>query len=837
MPYEVLYALEDALRIRRQYHAWYSNQFSQDFSEDNKDIKQSNEAHQAFIDVLQCIHDLFAPTKTSAEQAQPSKPSEEKILEITNLFAKLEAEAEAEAEEDAYAPMVNVSSESEPAAKPLVVKKTKIFDEDKIMELYCLYDDANKIRDYLRQKWAEYASRKIDIKSVALTTQAALELFSEIEKSFEEKYGIILADKPDAVFAKYRDIFSHLAIGEPQFSTCTKESWESKTESEKEDAKLQAQSLGEDRWRRAVESEWQPSEELSTWVMRPAHYALYKMLHKGDDWVLKQACRTTADRAGDLDSLVHDERLESALVFATREVLETFIDVYAGIVFVKHNLGAFIGPYDIITCLWLDLYDSSIRMTLSMQILHDIRTAMAEHGQRDILAQASEDYKRLGPDVALFSKFLGKGIGQASVESQFLKDKVEKEESWLQGRVPGCIEQPGKARQKWSQRMSELPLLMNPVLAGIVLFDLSFQRYRGHIKVVNGKWFLIPCAHLVNWLTVTDRDTKADFQNVWPDLHTALGMIGPRPVWVGSGQPEDARTCRNRMFLAWGLPLMEFYRRMISGDIPKAEELFNRIKNNRDSEPRLSAEQLEGLLSGRSDPNDIFKELKRNKRITPTLTIDTSQSTPLLNAVWENLAAATLVNAQQIHIRDAVSASTAANRPGTSAAKASGSKRRSREEPGMMSYLDAFSRAVQAEMPRLLFPYEDLSTQCCGLSCALFGAARDAFSLSADIWGCDTLKDLEGMTKMLNQEKLGSGAQSVSSLLALAVMFGGRTTSRPVEPLMLRFIEDQWDEEENIPARNVLTEKFVEKCKAFGFAIPDCATEALSSGEPARHST
>lgn len=835
MPYEVLYALEDALKIRRQYHAWYSNQFSQGFSEGNKEIKQSNEAHQAFIDVLQCIHDLFAPTKTSDEQVQPSKSSEGKMLEFTNLFAKLEAEAVAE--EEVCVPVTNVSSNSEPAVKPRMVRKTKMFDEDKVMELYCLYDDANKIRDYLRQKWAEYASRKIDIKSAALTTQAALEMFSEIEESFEEKYGIILADKPDAVFAKYRDIYSYLAIGEPQFSTYTKESWESKTESEKEDAKLQAQSLGEDRWRRAVESEWQPSEELSTWVMRPAQSALYKMLHKGDDWVLKQACRTTADRAGDLDSLVHDERLESALVNATREVLETFIDVYAGIVFVKHNLGAFIGPYDIITSLWLDLYDSSIRMTLSMQILHDIRTAMAEHGQQDILAQASEDYKRLGPEVSLFSKLLGGGVGQASVEYQFLKDKVEKVESWLQGRVPGYIKQPGKARQKWSQRMSELPLLMNPVLAGIVLFDLSFHRYRGRIKVVNGEWFLIPSAHLVNWLTVTDRDAKADFQNVWPDFHTALGMIGPRPVWVGSGQPEDARTCRNRMFLAWGLPLMEFYRRMISGDVPKAEELFNRIKNNRDSQPKLSAKHFEALLRGTTDPSDILKELKPNKRITPPLTIDTSQSTPLLNSVRQNLTADILVKTQQIHIRDAVSASNAANRPSTSAANASGSKRRSREEPDMMSYLDAFSRAAQAEMPRLLFPYEDLSLQCCGLSCALFGAARDAFSLSADIWGCDTLKDLEGMTGMLKPEKLGSGAQSVSSLLALAVMFGGRTTPRPVEPLMLRFIEDQWDQEENIPARNTLTERFVEKCKAFGFAIPDCATEALSSGEPVRHST
>lgn len=826
MPYEVLYALEDALRIRRQYHAWYSNQFSQGFSEDNKDMKQSNEAHQAFIDVLQCIHDLFAPTKTSAEQAQPSKPSEEKILEITNLFAKLEAEAVTE--EEACVPVVNVSSDSEPVFKPLVVRKTKIFEEDKIMELYCLYDDANKIRDYLRQKWAEYASRKIDIKSAALTTQAALEMFSETEECFDEKYGKFLADQPDIAFVKYLDIDSHLAIGEPLFSTCTKESWESKTAAEKEDAKLRVQALNENRKRRAMESGWESSEDLDNWVMRPAHHAIHKIIHKEDDWVLKQACRTTAARAGDLDSLADDKRLKPALVIATREFLETFIDVYAGIVFVKHNRGAFIGPYDIVTFLWSRPYDCSIRMILSMQILHDIRTARTELGQLDILTQASEDYKRLGADVALFSKFLGEGPGQASVEAEFLKEQIEKEQSWLEGRIPGHIKEPGKKRQKQSKRISELPLLMNPVLAGMVLFDLSYQRYRGRMSAVNEKWFLIPCAHLVNWLTVTDRKTKADFQKVWPDLHTALGMIGPRSIWVGSGQPEDSRTCRNRMFLAWGLPLVEFYRRMTGGDVPKAEELLNRIKNNRDSKPKLSEKQFEALLCGKTKPIDLLKEMKPNQRTNPTLMLGTSQSTPLLDAVYENLQAAVLVHAEQSHIRNAVSTSTAT--------KAPGSKRRIREESDMMSYLDAFSRAAQAEMPRLLFRYEDLSDQCCSLSCKLFGIARSTLSLSADIWACDTLKELEGMTVM-DPEKLGSGAKSVSSLLALAVMFGGRTNPRPVEPLMLRFIENQWDKEGVFPPRNTLTKRFVENCKALGFAVPDCATEALSSEEPAEHST
>lgn len=99
--------------------------------------------------------------KTSDDQVQPSTPSEEKIIEITNLFANLEAETVVEGE--VGAPISSSSSGSQQTIKPQVARKPQMFIEDKLLKLYCLYNDANKIRDYLRTKWSEYASRKIDI--------------------------------------------------------------------------------------------------------------------------------------------------------------------------------------------------------------------------------------------------------------------------------------------------------------------------------------------------------------------------------------------------------------------------------------------------------------------------------------------------------------------------------------------------------------------------------------------------------------------------------------------------------------------------------------------------
>ena len=136
-------------------------------------------------------------------------------------------------------------------------------------------------------------------------------------------------------------------------------------------------------------------------------------------------------------------------------------------------------------------------------------------------------------------------------------------------------------------------------------------------------------------------------------------------------------------------------------------------------------------------------------------------------------------------------------------------------------------------MPRLLFPYDELLVQCCSLSPALFRTAHRKVYLSA---GIRALAGLEDMT-MLNADRLGSGAQSMCSLLTLATMFGDRTGNRPVEHPMLRFIEEKWEKQSGVPPRNRLTERFVEKCKALGFVVPECATEAVSSGEPAGQST
>lgn len=827
MPYEVLHSLEDALKIRRQYHAWYSNQISQDsFEEANKGIKQSNDSHQAFIDVLQYIHDLFAPGTIQSAHLISSGASDEKTAELTNLFANLEIEDIAEMEDyDQAVNTINQSSDPPPAVKPWASKKAQALTEDKFLELYCLFDDANKIREYLRQKWAEYHSRKIDIISAAITTQEALELFAEIEESYDLKYG--RAERRQGVsLPRFFDLFNHLSDKYKEDRTRTEKIAERTTKSGKAAAKLQVQSLDEE------QEGWAPSDELEDWVFKSANYALLSLYTQPDDWIFKQACRTTAERSRDLDDALNVMELDYDLHIAARGLLDTFVDIYAGMVFLRKNPTAFVTPKDIATTMFTDNYDLSIRKVLTMHVLYDIRTAKSEPGQLDIPTQVSEDYKKLGGDANLFSRYLHGAVQQLPDDYKWLRGMVDKERRWLKGRVPGNVDLPNRQRKKGLQKMSELPLKTNPVLAGMVLFHLSYNCYLDSVSSVNQKWFLVPLAHIINWLTVAYGEATGDFQKIWPDLHAALGMIGPRPVWKGSGPPEDLRTCRNRMLLLWGLPLKEFYQRMAIGDIPTAEELFRRIKNN-ETAGMMVADQGRGVMLRGRDRSD-----EPDRRVNALLRIEANQSMPLLDAVRENLYSHELMKAQQNHIRKTVLASIAVD-GSADTMRGSPSKQKRRQEVDMLTYIDAFSRVAQAEIPRLIFPLNDVSEECCGVAGMLFGGVIEKVIVPSDMWKCAAMSpfrpaiDGEEIMARVREQKFGDGAQSMCSLLALITMFGDRAGgwgNVRLERLMLDLLEKERKDTSGY-FNDRATKAFVEKCKEFGFAVPECATEALASAQ------
>lgn len=92
--------------------------------------------------------------------------------------------------------------------------------------------------------------------------------------------------------------------------------------------------------------------------------------------------------------------------------------------------------------------------------------------------------------------------------------------------IPGHVDLPNRQRKKGLQKLSELLAKTKPVLAGMVLFHLSYNCYLNRLSSVNKKWVLVPLAHIINWLIVADGKATADFQN----------SRGSRKLWTRLAQ-------------------------------------------------------------------------------------------------------------------------------------------------------------------------------------------------------------------------------------------------------------------------------------------------------------
>lgn len=193
------------------------------------------------------------------------------------------------------------------------------------------------------------------------------------------------------------------------------------------------------------------------------------------------------------------------------------------------------------------------------------------------------------------------------------------------------------------------------------------------------------------------------------------------------------------------------------------------------------------------------------------------------------------MKAQQSHNRKIVLASTSLEGCADTT-RSSPSKQKRRQEVDMLTYIDAFSRVAQEEIPRMMFPLDDVSDGCCGIASMLLCGVIERVIVPSDMWKCDAMGQFRPGTESekmarFREQKFGDGAQSMCSLLALIAMFaervGGWGNVR-LERFMLELLE----KERNSGSFDDRAAKgFVKKCKEFGFGVPECATEALAFGQ------
>lgn len=118
------------------------------------------------------------------------KAASEPDFELNNRFASLVVE------EPTLGRMISneakatkLPSPPSSAAEKGTAYTLKNNDEEKYLAIFCLYEDLNRLRQQICSMWTRYRFGELDLVSVSLATNVALELGTHIETEFLESYA------------------------------------------------------------------------------------------------------------------------------------------------------------------------------------------------------------------------------------------------------------------------------------------------------------------------------------------------------------------------------------------------------------------------------------------------------------------------------------------------------------------------------------------------------------------------------------------------------------------------------------------------------------------------
>ncbi|MCJ1231126.1 hypothetical protein MMC12_007802 [Toensbergia leucococca] len=191
--------LRSIIASRKRCAKWYENQVA------NEPLfKGNNHTHMHFIRVLEQVFEILYPSGYSEAEKQSGndnrtplgggigdgKDNKKNISRKPgNIFETLDIE-----EPGASGPDVDVGSEDagvDNTAMPTPIKHqtTDVYEvepseEDTVFAIYCLLDELDSIRKFLREVWSQYRSHDISLMNASVTTNTAIELVRRTGEEF-----------------------------------------------------------------------------------------------------------------------------------------------------------------------------------------------------------------------------------------------------------------------------------------------------------------------------------------------------------------------------------------------------------------------------------------------------------------------------------------------------------------------------------------------------------------------------------------------------------------------------------------------------------------------------
>ncbi|RFU35972.1 hypothetical protein B7463_g368, partial [Scytalidium lignicola] len=554
IPTGIVQTLRDVIAKRRQSSRFFSKQSERDADES---LKRSNEGHQHIIkileNVLRIFEDKLKSRGSSAPKEQDARGMRNTEVQMSNIFALLEINEPAiqdptvqdEDENEEETDVASISSKTSSRSRGKKGKKAKsrakkaqtttrqpepeleeieyymeFDDEDIFFLLYCFFEDFNEIRDYLLERWCDYADGILSLSTVALITNTAFDIFQHEER-------VLLSTLPRNSKLRNFGAIAHMLFIECGLLHVDYDS----TPEDKEEANNYFQ-------------------EEANWVCLPVFWFLTNWLEHappGKVPIIPPDIRDPIDAPYGYTPVEIARRKD--------EVLREFIAEMAILKAMKRNPSFDIPAEDELTkglIKFLQQRQISIWLVLACQVYVDIRYVLEEKVVRpheELLAttkrvkETLEEYIEFSKDYERPAKTIKTVIGEIEcwVDEDFPQEarvNVHRPHGIMEDELETfCIQK------------------RHPIHCGLMVLRYNLSMEEIGLRMVNSWGAIMAVAHIYNMI----RQEIPEKGLIWEDMDALISINTPENLFVG-GLPKEPVAYLQHYGLATGIKAEMFAR-------------------------------------------------------------------------------------------------------------------------------------------------------------------------------------------------------------------------------------------------------------------------------------
>jgi len=561
IPLKILKTFKSCITARGTTNKWYETKAVEDEKEDNL-------SHQFFIETLKRSLQVLVPVvklreldqnrfMLSKAPVQPAKTADGP----ENRYAHLEIQ---DIDEKAYEAMADASkpaSATPSAASNTTVphpSKTKYVPEDLDdmnefhFALACLTSDVTTLQHQLQDFWEQYADGELDLTTVAVTTNTAIEMVKKAEEEFNK------VKKPNTGGAYDRMSTSDLWFME----CCIRDGLSPRdTRPKKDDQGFFVPMVA---WEQAKES-YMLLHRLAVIYLKGTTPGL-----RGRDRIYaitRPAFYGTYNPELDFDDLEPEQQYEQI----TALLNDMFATVGGYCIIGQHTPNNDMLMQGL---LYLQQYqaDPPLWFLFACQNFLDIHFTLQTRGERP--------YEELR-DFALSARRTIKD------HQQFLRDYTMPNMRPIQGEDEAAVQQTLREIEEWvledkmKQILLRAPMFgktkkrrvwqdfeilrMSPILCGLWKYSFHIQMQWKGITLVNDSG-IVAAAHVYNALLQNGYLGSGDEELTWEDMEYLLDLHRAEDTFLGQNRPKSIEDCTKRLALVQGVAPQTFARRRRRGN-------------------------------------------------------------------------------------------------------------------------------------------------------------------------------------------------------------------------------------------------------------------------------